>query len=264
MMVFGEVPATLGLMARQVLGQTAEGRVLPDPNRINEGSEGLAGLCGDLDVSTLLSAYAKGFYPRSTFGPQKWWAPEERMVLFLEQFQLGSRIARKLAGGFYRIGFDESFGEVVEACARPNGRQGKRRWIRADLSAAFREAHDAGVAHSVEVRDFEGNLVGGAYGLAVGKVFFTEAQFSMRPDAGRMGLAALNCHLQARGFLANDAKHLSGTLCQQGFCLVPRGSFNRFLEKACAGPAALGSWRLADGAGAAERAPQTAASFGAA
>jgi leucyl/phenylalanyl-tRNA--protein transferase len=120
------------------------------------------------------------------------------------------------------------------------------------------------VAHSVELRDFEGNLVGGAYGLAVGKVFFTEAQFSLRPDAGRMALAALNFHLQARGYLANDAKHLSGVLCQQGFCLVPRKAFNRFLEKACSGPAALGSWHLADGAGTVQGQVRPAATHGAA
>ncbi|ODA68226.1 leucyl/phenylalanyl-tRNA--protein transferase [Methyloligella halotolerans] len=95
-------------------------------------------------------------------------------------------------------------------------------------------------------------------------MFFTEAQFSARPDAGRMALAALNCHLQARGYLANDAKHLSGALCQQGFCLVPRAAFNRFLEKACGGPAALGSWRLADGGGQADRDPRPAAYSGAA
>ncbi len=263
-MVLGEVPATLGLLARQYLGQASQSHGLPDPEAARAGAEGLAGLCRDLDVPTLLSAYAKGLYPRSSFGPQKWWAPEERMVLFLEQFQLGSRIARKLASGFYRVSFDESFSEVVEACARADDRQGRRRRIRGDLAKAFFEAHEAGVAHSVELRDFEGRLVGGAYGLAVGKVFFTEAQFSLRPDAGRMALAALNCHLQARGYLANDAKHLSGVLCQQGFCLVPRKAFNRFLEKACAGPAALGSWRLADGAGAASAKVPAAASKGAA
>ncbi len=263
-MVLGEVPATLGLLARQYLSQHARSAGLPDPERAREGAAGLAGLCRDLDVSTLLSAYAKGLYPRSTFGPQKWWAPEERMVLFLEQFQLGSRIARKLASGFYRVGFDESFDEVVDACAEGDERQPKQRWIRGDLATAFRQAYTAGVAHSVELRDYEGNLVGGAYGLAVGKVFFTEAQFSLRPDAGRMALAALNCHLRARGYLANDAKHLSGVLCQQGFCLVPRKAFNRFLEKACAGPAALGSWRLADGAGTVQGQVRPAATHGAA
>lgn len=263
-MVLGEVPATLGLLARQYLSQQARDKGLPDPDRMAAGPEGLAGLCGDLDVPTLLAAYAKGLYPRSTFGPQKWWAPEERMVLFIENFQLGSRIARKLAGDFYRVSFDEDFDGVVEACVRPSEMRGRRRWIRPDLAEVFRAAHAAGLAHSVEVRDFEGRLVGGAYGLSVGKMFFTEAQFSTQPDAGRVAFAALNCHLQSCGYIANDAKHLSGALCQQGFSLVPRAAFNRLLEKACANPMAMEAWRLKDSRQVADWQPQAARLRGAA
>lgn len=220
-MVLGEVPATLSLLAR-------------------------AGQFASLDVATLLAGYGKGLYPRATFGGQEWWAPEARMVLFLDRLQVGARVVQKLSGGLYRISFDTAFDAVVRECAGVDGRRGSMGRTTPELVEAYQRAHRAGAAHSLELWDYRGRLAGGIYGLSVGRIFFTEARFSARPGAGRLVLAALNRHLKGRGYLANVNKHPAGALYQDGYRLVRRAPFDRFLAKACAGPAALGRWPTPD------------------
>lgn len=258
------LPARLRLVARHYAKLGARRRDLPDPEAALSEPDGLAGLCSDLSVPTLLQAYGSGLYPQACFGPQKWWAPQERMVLFIENFRLGSRVVGQLHAGRYRVSFDSAFEAVVAACATPRLRQEDRGWIRRDLKRAFANAFRAGVAHSVEVWDESDRLVAGAYGLAVGKVFFTEAHFADRPDAGKIGLATLNCHLQRWGYLANDAKRPTGALCQQGFSLISRSTFNAFLAKACAVPSAVGHWRADEAVRVAAWQPQRMALGGAA
>ncbi|MEG6509862.1 leucyl/phenylalanyl-tRNA--protein transferase [Methyloligella sp. 2.7D] len=215
--------------------------VLPNPE-IASASDGRAGTCGALSIETLLAAYSKGLFPRRVAGCTEWCAPANRMVLFIENYHLGSRLAAKLTRPGYRVTFDRAFEEVVQACTVHRPRQGRREWLDNEVASAFVAAFEAGIAHSVEVWDADGDLVGGAYGLAAGKVFFTEAQFSSLPDAGKLAFATLNCHLQRAGYFANDAKYMTGALLRQGFTMVPRDAFNRFIEKASAIPAATGSW----------------------
>ena len=145
------------------------------------------------------------------------------MVLSIENFHIEPAVRRRLARKDFRVTFDQDFAAVVRACAaaarRPHGRSSSSRhsW----------RPFDAGLAHSVEIWDRSGALAGGIFGLAIGRVFFTEGHFARARDASKVGFIALNCHLQRWGYLLNDGKHLSGRLCQLGFLPIAAGGLQR-------------------------------------
>ena len=236
------VPNVLALTARHYCGFGSKRGVLPNPDSALRCPDGLAGICTDMSVATLRDAYARGLFPWSHIGPQKWWAPRERMALFIENFRMEKTIRRRLRQQEFTVTFDRDFAGVIEACAEPRPGRVPLTWIRADVIDAYSKAFDAGLAHSVEVWNEAGELVGGAYGLAVGRVFFTESQFTRQRDASKVGFAVLNCHLQRWGYVLNDGKHLTGYLSQLGFSLVPRPAFNALLAKACQERGREGRW----------------------
>ena len=162
-------------------------------------------------------------------------------MLFIEDFHIERNLRRRLKQKEFSVTFDRDFDAVIRACAEPRPGRLPLTWIRDDIIEAYTRAHHAGIAHSVEVWDEEGNLVGGAYGLAIGRVFFTKSQFSRKRDASKVGFATLNCHLQRWGFVLNDGKHLTGHLAQLGFTLIPRHSFNALLATACKEPSREGA-----------------------
>jgi leucyl/phenylalanyl-tRNA--protein transferase len=199
--------------------------------------DGFAGPCTDLSVPVLRSAYARGFYPSCALGRQTWNAPAERMVLFIENFHIEPAVRRRLGRKDFRVTFDQDFGAVVDACAEARADR-----MSPHVIEAFTEAFDAGMAHSVEIRDRFGTLAGGIFGLAIGKVFFTEGHFAQARDASKVGFTALNCHLQRWGYLLNDGKHLSGRLSQLGFLPIHRATFNALLAAACTRTGQGGRW----------------------
>jgi leucyl/phenylalanyl-tRNA---protein transferase len=201
--------------------------------------DGLGEPCTDLSVPVLRSAYAKGLHPSRETGQHTWCAPGMRMVLFIENFHIEPAVRRRLARKDFRVTFDQDFAAVVHACAavRP-GRMDE------DIIAAFISAFDARLAHSVEIWDRSGALAGGIFGLAVGRVFFTEGHFARARDASKFGFTALNCHLQRWGYLLNDGKHLSGRLCQLGFLPIQRATFNTLLAMACTRTGQDGRWAV--------------------
>ena len=217
-------PAALAMLAKHFVGF---GPKLPDPEKALRHPDGLAGACTDLNVPTLIAAYAKGLYPET----QKWWAPAERMVSFPEHAYVSKRVWRLLQTRAYMVTFDQDFAGVLRACAPEP-----------DLAEAFTALHAAGYAHSVEVRDRAGRLAGGLYGLAIGRAFFNEKMFSRERDASTVGFVTLSCHLQHWGFAINDGKRMSGQLSQLGFMLIPRFAFNGLLSKATVEPSRAGKW----------------------
>ncbi len=238
------VPATLAMLAKHYAGLGLPSGALPDPDRALTYPDGLAGICTDLSVPALVAAYAKGLFPFAHVGPQKWWAPRERMVLLPEHIHISKTVRRLLRLKQFEVTFDTAFGAVIRACAEPRpGRPGLT-WIRPDIIAAYEALHDAGYAHSVEVWDRAGNLVGGLYGVAVGKAFVTESMFALQADASKIGLITLSAHLQKWGFVLNDAKRDSGHLRSLGFALMPRSEFNTLMARACSEPGRPGSWAV--------------------
>jgi leucyl/phenylalanyl-tRNA--protein transferase len=240
------VPATLLLLAKHYAGLGPPPGVLPDPETALRNPDGLAGICTDLSVPVLLEAYAKGLFPLAHVGPQKWWAPAERMVSFPDEVHIAKNVRRLLRIKQFSVTFDTDFAGVVAACAEQRPGRAHLTWIRPDIVQAYQALFDAGHAHSVEVWDRAGNLAGGLYGVAIGKAFITESMFARQADASKVGLVTLSYYLQRWGFVLNDGKRDSAHLRKLGFRLIPRTEFNALLAEACSAPGRPGRWS-ADG-----------------
>lgn len=238
------VPATLLTLAAHYAGGRLRPGQIPDPEGAWAIPDGLAGVCTDLRPETVVSAYAHGLYTFCHLGPMKWWAPASRMVLKLEDFHMEKNLRRKLRQKEFHVTFDRDFFGVLEGCARPRPGRWHLTWITPHIAEIFGALFEAGHAHSVEVYDLDGELVGGAYGVAAGGAFFTESQFSRKRDASKVGFATLNCHLQNWGFRLNDGKHKTAHLEQFGFRPASRRAFNAMLAETRSLSSRPGRWSV--------------------
>lgn len=228
----------LGATMRDLLNPHAD---LPDSKQALAQPDGLCGIARLRDTAALLEGYRRGMFVMSHIGPLKWWAPQHRMVLFFDQARVEKTVRRLLRNGRFRFTFDRAFADVMRACATPRPGGTPLTWITPQIQHLFARAHDEGHAHSIEV--WEGDtLVGGAYGLAVGRIFFTESQFHIARDASKVGFAVLNRHLQAWGFACNDGKHPTRFLTDCGMLPVTREEFAGLTETFGAQPGRIGRW----------------------
>jgi leucyl/phenylalanyl-tRNA--protein transferase len=241
------LPGLLPLIAVTLHDLPRIGRaLLPRPEDALSNPDGLCGLAGRIGVPELLNGYARGMFVMSHVGPLKWWAPRRRMVLFFDQARIEKTVRRLLRGQRFRITFDRAFADVIRACANPRVGGTPLTWITPRVMSLFEHAHAAGHAHSVEVWEND-VLVGGAYGLAVGRVFFTESQFHTARDASKVGFAVLNRHLQHWGFALNDGKHPTRYLADSGMKPVMRSEFSALTTRYCAQPGRVGAWEVETG-----------------
>ncbi len=238
------LPATLASVAAYGLGFGLKPGELPDPDKALRHPDGLCGVATDLSVDTMMRAYASGLYPFAHIGPLKWMAPTERMMLEIPDFKIHKTLRRRLRNGIFRITFDQAFLEVMQACAEKRPGRPSLTWINKSIMTTFMALHRAGHAHSFEVWDENRALVGGGYGLAVGRVFFTESQFSRASDASKAGWTVLNQHLQHWGFHINDGKSWTAYIESLGFKLMPRAEFNAILARDCTLPGLVGRWSV--------------------
>ncbi|MFD0985841.1 leucyl/phenylalanyl-tRNA--protein transferase [Methyloligella solikamskensis] len=204
---------------------------------------GLVGISDDLSVEALLANYKRGYFPFCHMGPMKWWCPAERAVIDPAETHVGKNLRRLLRQEKFHVTMDKRFAEVIEACAKPRSGKVPLTWITPRIKKAYYAAHEAGHAHSVEVWDEEGNLVGGLYGLAVGKVFFGESQFSHADHASKVALVALHRYLAQHGFKLRDAKWMTPHLASFGFHAISRDEFLKVLQKEANRPSEPGKWR---------------------
>lgn len=229
-------------------------RARPGPERVKDAAGGLCGISNDLTPAHLLAQLRRGVYPFCHIGPMKWWCPAERMVVAPDAFHIGKNLRRTIRRTELAVTFDTAFAEVVAACAEPRSGRRHLTWVTPRVMRAMTALHEAGHAHSFEVWSPEGTLVGGGYGVAIGRVFATESQFSRIRDASKIGFAALNHHLAATGFVLNDGKQFAPNLAEQGFALLPRAEFLALLAEHGQGEAPTGRWHagfdLAEVAGA--------------
>ena len=204
--------------------------------------DGLLAIGGDLSPVRLLNAYAGGIFPWFSEGqPLLWWSPDPRMVFRTNGVHLSSRFRRELRGSSWRVRADTAFAEVMQACAqapRP-GQDGT--WITDDMHHAYVELHRLGYAHSVEVFDEE-QLVGGIYGVAIGRMFFGESMFSGRSGGSKVALAALARDLHARDWPLLDAQVENDHLLRLGAEAWPRLRFVTAVSELVAQPEAPGPW----------------------
>lgn len=213
---------------------------------------GLLAFGGDLSPIRLLNAYRQAIFPWFSEGePPLWWSPDPRMVLRPAGLHLGRRLRRRLRQSDWLIHADRDFATVIGECAALPRRGQHGTWITAGMREAYRQLHQLGHAHSIEVRDTGDRLLGGAYGIAIGRIFFGESMFSLAPSASQVALAGLCRRLQEWGFELLDGQVESPHLLRLGFQPMPRPAFVALCREACAYPAPAGSWRDRFGAVAA-------------
>jgi leucyl/phenylalanyl-tRNA--protein transferase len=219
--------------------------LIPEPENALDRPDGLCGLTGDIGVSQLLEGYRRGMFVMSHLGPLKWWAPRNRMVLFFDQARIEKTTRKLLRTQRFKVTIDRAFPAVMEACAAPRSGGTPLTWLTPRVQALFQKAHEQGHAHSIEVWD-GGTLVGGVYGLAVGRGFFTESQFHTIRDASKVAFSVLNRHLQAWGFAFNDGKHPTRYLSDGGMKPLGRDEFSSLTEFYSAEAGLVGRWSVDD------------------
>jgi leucyl/phenylalanyl-tRNA--protein transferase len=205
--------------------------------------DGLLAAGGDLSPRRLLDAYAHGIFPWYSRGqPILWWSPDPRMVFRTDGVHLSRRFRRALRGLPWIANADTAFDAVVAACAS-TPRPGQRgTWITPEMREAYGELHRLGHAHSIEVRDGAGALVGGLYGVAIGRMFFAESMFSASSGGSKAAMAALASRLASWGYPLFDAQVENPHLRSLGAEAWPRERFLREVATLVAVPEPAGSW----------------------
>ncbi|MEX2494966.1 MAG: leucyl/phenylalanyl-tRNA--protein transferase [Woeseia sp.] len=202
---------------------------------------GLLAAGGDLAPERLLYAYAQGIFPWFEDGqPILWWSPDPRCVLHPPEFHVSRRFRRSLRNSSFRISFNEAFDHVISACG---GERDERfgTWITSGMVEAYSRLHQLGWAHSVEVW-LSDKLVGGAYGIAIGRAFFGESMFSRETNASKVALLALCRELESRRIEILDCQVPSPHLLSLGAALMPRSTFGDLIRRACAAPTKIDDW----------------------
>jgi leucyl/phenylalanyl-tRNA---protein transferase len=209
---------------------------LPDPN-------GLLAAGGDLSVQRLLDAYRQGIFPWYSDGqPVLWWSPDPRMALEPAAVRISRSLRKRLHRRDYEVRSDTRFAAVMRLCAAPRPGQAGT-WITRDMIRAYTALHRAGFAHSVETW-CDGELAGGLYGVAIGRVFFGESMFARMTDASKIAFAHLARQLHRWGFGMIDCQMATAHLASLGSMEVPRSQFLRRLAELVNYPSITGTWRF--------------------
>lgn len=191
---------------------------------------GLLAAGGDLSPERLLAAYRHGCFPWFNEGqPIFWWSPDPRMVLFPEELHVSRSLAKLMRQERYQVTFDQDFPAVIQACAEPRS-YADGTWITRQMQDAYIRLHALGHAHSVEVYH-DGQLVGGLYGLALGRLFFGESMFSRMDNASKTGFVTLVRRLQAAGFVLIDCQMHTRHLASFGAHPIARSVFADYLSR---------------------------------
>ncbi len=198
-------------------------KALREPN-------GLLAAGGDLRPERLIQAYRHGCFPWYQEGqPILWWSPDPRTVLFPAELHLSRSLTKVLRQAQFQVSFDRAFAAVVQACAEPRS-YADGTWITTEMQQAYLDLHSRGVAHSVEVW-LEGELVGGLYGLAMGRLFFGESMFSRASNASKVGFATLVGQLDDWGFVLIDCQMPTQHLQRFGARSISRQAFAGYLQR---------------------------------
>jgi leucyl/phenylalanyl-tRNA--protein transferase len=218
-------------------------RTLPDSTQTRVDGE-CAGLVRDLADQTLVKAYKRGLYTSDHYGAMTWSSPPERCVLFFDDMKINKNVRRLMKQKRYSVTFDRAFEQVIKACAGRRAGKWHTTWITPRIMRAYAALYDRGLVHSFEVWNEKSELVGGGYGVALGRVFFTESQFSHESNTSKVGFAVLNAHLAQWGYLLNDGKKHTDVLEEAGFRTISRADFLAHLADGAAGGGKTGRWQV--------------------
>ena len=204
---------------------------------------GLLAAGASLSPARLLEAYALGIFPWFNEGdPILWWSPDPRMVLFTRELHVSRSLRRVVTSGSFRVTADTAFPEVMAGCAAPRA-DSEGTWITEDMTAAYGQLARIGAAHSIEVWMGDA-LVGGLYGVAIGRMFFGESMFSRVSNASKVALVHLTRQLEAWGFELIDCQMSTSHLASLGAREIPRDEFVARVARLTRLPAIAGPWTL--------------------
>jgi len=239
-------------LVKRMIPWLEPGAPFPDPSEAlteAEGAPGLLAAGGVLSPERLLDAYRSGIFPWfSDNQPILWWSTDPRMVLLTNEFKVSRSLSKTLRkiehsmveNGPWQVRFDTAFREVIKHCAAPReGSDGT--WISSEIIDAYCALHDLGYAHSSELW-LDGRLVGGAYGLCIGQMFYGESMFAHVSDASKVSLAYLVNFLRSEGVQLIDCQQETSHLASLGARPIPRGEFITLMKTALSRPS-IQSWQ---------------------
>lgn len=216
--------------------------IFPDPSLAEP--TGLLGVGGDLDPERLLLAYRSGIFPWYSRGqPILWWSPDPRNVLYTSELSVPRSLAKRIRQRRFRITLDHAFEEVITSCGRIERPEQEGTWITSEMNRAYAQLHALGYAHSVEA--WEGDeLVGGLYGVAIGKLYAGESMFSLRPDASKVAFVHLARQLARWEYPLIDCQVHTAHLERFGAREIPRADYLEHCEALGKIPGRVGHWQF--------------------
>jgi leucyl/phenylalanyl-tRNA--protein transferase len=203
--------------------------------------DGLLAVGGDLSTARLLEAYRHGIFPWYDRPPILWWSPDPRLVLLPEELRVSRSLRATLRRGSFEVRFDTAFRQVIESCASVRRAHEEGTWITHEVQMAYTALHALGHAHSIECWA-DGELVGGLYGIGLGRAFFGESMFARRTDASKVALVALVKEARRREIALIDCQVTTDHLMSLGAREIPRAEFLRRLDDLLRVPGTSGSW----------------------
>ena len=217
----------------------------PPVERALKNPNGLLAAGADLSLERLLDAYRRGVFPWYSRGePVLWWSPDPRMVLYCDELKVPRSLAKSLRNKGYRVSVDSAFDAVLAGCAAPRkGEAGT--WLGREMRAAYGGLHRAGYAHSFETWQGD-DLVGGLYGVALGRMFYGESMFSRATDASKVALVVLVEQLKVRNIPLVDCQMHTPLLASLGAREIPRRSFLRAVATLVNYDGQKGNWNLVE------------------
>ena len=221
-----------------------EGSDFPPSSEALDYPNGLLAVGGSLTTQRLLAAYRRGIFPwYDEPQPVLWWTPDPRAVLFPDELHISRSLRKTLRRDKFHLAVDGQFARVMGECAQLR-LDGLGTWIDDDMIAAYSALQSLGFAHSIEVLDEDGVLLGGLYGVALGRMFFGESMFSRANDASKVALVALVSILRRAGFRMIDCQVESDHMNSLGARLITRLDFERRLAQTVDIETDTGTWQL--------------------
>jgi leucyl/phenylalanyl-tRNA--protein transferase len=222
--------------------QLSDKLVFPPPELAEDN--GLLAVGGDLSESRLLLAYSMGIFPWYSEGsPILWWSPDPRLILLPEELRISRSLRQIIKKGIFKVTMDVAFESVIRNCATVERKDNRGTWITKEMIDAYTQLHYSGYAHSVETW-FEGELVGGLYGVSLGSAFFGESMFTKKSNASKVAFITLVRQLLKWGFTLIDCQITTSHLMSFGAKEVPRNEFLKMLRDALSAPSKKGRWDI--------------------
>ncbi|MEI6897679.1 MAG: leucyl/phenylalanyl-tRNA--protein transferase [Psychromonas sp.] len=214
--------------------------LFPNVEQAQQDPDGLLAIGGDLNPQRIINAYQRGIFPWFSAGdPLLWWSPSERATIQAGRVRISKSMKRFINKGALTITLNYCFSDVIHACAQPRLTQSET-WISAQMTDAYIQLHQLGLAHSIEVWS-EDTLVGGLYGVSIGNTFCGESMFSHKDNCSKLAFIALNQYFESIGGKLIDCQmqteHLKSlgveTISRADFITHLRASHGNFLKKGC-------------------------------